>query len=130
NEGVYKYLSLRSDTQQIRLFFVEHVNELGNPVGRLRNFTHSSAPSYQALSYTWDAETPMYHFPITGTTNSKGRGLEVRKTLWEFLRAFGKTPLHQWIWIDQLCITQDDLAERNYQAQRMGDVYAEASEVL
>ncbi|KAH8679717.1 heterokaryon incompatibility protein-domain-containing protein, partial [Tricladium varicosporioides] len=126
----YKYLPFERGTQQIRLFCIENVNSLGDPEGRLEHFTHNSAPPYQALSYTWGAETPTYRLPIVDTTNSKGHGLEIRKNLSSFLRVFGKKHPRKWIWIDQLCINQDDLAERNDQVQRMGEIYSKASEVL
>lgn len=35
-----------------------------------------------------------------------------------------------WIWIDALCINQNDIEERNHQVHLMGQIYAKATEVL
>ena len=35
-----------------------------------------------------------------------------------------------WLWIDQVCIRQDDVTERNHQVRQMAEIYRSASEVI
>ncbi|KAF2803814.1 HET-domain-containing protein, partial [Mytilinidion resinicola] len=36
----------------------------------------------------------------------------------------------RWLWIDAICINQEDTNGRNCQVQQMGDIYWEATQVL
>jgi hypothetical protein len=66
-----------------------------------------SRPSYKALSYTWGSPE------IKNTISLQGTRVQVRENLWQALYHFRQTdaPLH--IWIDAVCINQDDIPERN-----------------
>jgi hypothetical protein len=76
---------------------------------------------YVALSWTWDTE---YH----GTKRIKlnGRDFEARPNLYEALHALrkhgGQQP--QDIWIDALCINQDNSSEKSKQIPLMTQIYS------
>ncbi|KAH7389105.1 heterokaryon incompatibility protein-domain-containing protein [Cadophora sp. MPI-SDFR-AT-0126] len=83
-----------------------------------------SPPIYEALSYVWgDAN-------IRETITFNGIPTEVTKNLHTalaYLRLPNK-PRH--LWVDALCINQQDIEERNSQVAMMGEVYASAKPVL
>jgi hypothetical protein len=72
---------------------------------------------YMALSYSWGSGVRSHEiilnnqiFPVTETLDSALRSLRS-----------DKSPLR--LWVDALCINQDDLAERGQEVRRMRDVY-------
>lgn len=92
------------------------------------NLEHTSfgraAGDYEALSYTWGSpnnKTAIHlngiQFPVT-----QNLGLALKK-----LR-YAHRPRR--LWIDAICINQDDVLERNVQVTRMVEVYRSASRVL
>lgn len=83
---------------------------------------------YTALSYSWATEngddTPRHEIAISGMSKSIGTNLFVALTR---LRLQDSPRL---IWIDALCINQDDVPERNAQVRQMWEIYARAEEVV
>ncbi|PIB02416.1 hypothetical protein CB0940_01468 [Cercospora beticola] len=79
---------------------------------------------YDALSYTWgDASR-------TKTILCNDRRLVVTENLHEALFRF-RDPMHPvTLWIDQICIWQDSLPERNAQVKMMGEIFLNARKVL
>jgi hypothetical protein len=81
-------------------------------------------PGYRCLSYTWGQPCDGREILLNGCT------FRVRDNLFEFLdtarRLFPTTPL----WIDAICIDQNNSAERGHEVERMGRVYECAMEVL
>ena len=91
-------------------------------------------PDYRALSYTWGPPSDTQRIYV----NDQPFG--VRPNLYDFLRAFRQRLFKfrgcgtyedevQWIWIDQICIDQSRVEERNHQVQIMSDIYRRASYV-
>ena len=77
-----------------------------------------------ALSYTWGPPTPVKKILINGEV------FFVRQNLHHLLakaRGAAERPL---IWIDQLCIDQDNIKERNEQVSRMRQIYRNADTVF
>ncbi|KAK3382096.1 heterokaryon incompatibility protein-domain-containing protein [Lasiosphaeria ovina] len=103
-----------------------------------------TAPPYDALSYTWgDPSSPLVFPPEMSMEDAyilcDGKPLAVRPNLASALRALrapastpGRLgiPRQALIWIDAICINQDDLAERAAQVAMMGDVYGRAETVI
>lgn len=81
---------------------------------------------YECLSYTWDG--PKYldvgeHW----TTNHKrilcnGMVAFIRQNLYDALTQLREMKMLGPIWIDALCINQQDLSERNSQVGYMGEI--------
>ena len=94
-------------------------------------------PEYTALSYTWGKAT------LAHTILINGRRFRIRENLHCFLRRLvsSHTPaLDQnegedgddgttWFWIDQICIDQSNISERNSQVRRMHEICNNASAV-
>jgi hypothetical protein len=82
--------------------------------------------SYICLSYVWGA-------PDRGhLINMNKKSFWVRENLLNFLEAASRKHRlrSQWLWIDALCIDQDNVAERNHQVQQMGLIFSRAEEVI
>jgi hypothetical protein len=98
------------------------------------NLQANPTPEYRALSYTWGPPSPVQEIFVND------RPLLVRHNLFNFLQAFRAYLLKlqsrssdgneiQWVWIDQICIDQSAIDERNHQVRMMADIYKRASRV-
>lgn len=112
---------LDASRQQTRLL------KLGKSLDKLELhvFDTDKLPPYNALSYTWGPEVPV------DTVYVNGESTTIRKNLSDFLLEALK-PNHAlyWMWIDQLCIDQDSVTERNHQVRQMARIYSEAADVI
>lgn len=65
------------------------------------------------------------------TTNQlNGTIVEVRNNLWQALKHIRLAGSVRTLWIDALCINQQDISERNHQVSQMGRIYESAVGVL
>jgi hypothetical protein len=81
-----------------------------------------SAP-YYALSYSWGASAETFPFACDG------RNLPVRQNLLQALSRLNDI-VDGSIWIDAMCINQNDDEEKMAQIQMMTDVYKKALRVM
>jgi hypothetical protein len=84
-------------------------------------------PPYTALSYVWGARGPnKYKISIHGSI------LEITPNLHGALRTIEKLEdiSSQWLWIDAICIDQNDLEERAAQVKLMRDLYSRARRTI
>jgi hypothetical protein len=118
----FSYTSLDLSQRSIRLLLLHRDrSESGHVECELRDATVDD--EYICLSYVWGQPDRGY------TVIINGRPLRVRKNLYKFLQQARKKDLG-WLWIDALCIDQENLAERTHQVQQMGSVYSRASKVI
>jgi hypothetical protein len=80
-------------------------------------------PEYRALSYCWGNQNVTVEIFVNGRPVQVGVNL---KSALKELRAQGLLVL----WVDALCINQNDLLERGLQVMRMGLIYSRAVEVV
>jgi hypothetical protein len=82
---------------------------------------------YEALSWCWGAGPEEYALQIQkgGVTSKKKIKRELALAL-KYLRLPNKT---RTLWIDAICIDQDNYEERNQQVQMMARIYTRADEV-
>ncbi|KAF2114171.1 heterokaryon incompatibility protein-domain-containing protein [Lophiotrema nucula] len=86
---------------------------------------HERLPTrYRCLSYVW-GEDPSDHEILLN-----GEPIRIRRNLFEFLCTARKYRWGQPLWIDALCINQEDHIERGHQVRQMGRIYQGAIEVL
>ncbi|KAH0545111.1 hypothetical protein FGG08_000723 [Glutinoglossum americanum] len=76
--------------------------------------------TYSALSYTWGEPQPTYPILLDGME------FKVRRNLLEALRYFRSTKDRLTMWVDAICINQDDIRERESQVALIRNVYKEA----
>lgn len=97
--------------------FVEH----GDP----------SVTPYEALSYAWgNAVFPniieVYESSDGDETN---RSIPITKNLFDALQRL-RSDVPRTLWVDALCINQDDLGEKGHQVANMGQIYRNARRVI
>jgi hypothetical protein len=74
--------------------------------------------SYEALSYTWGSPgTPSTSFPRRFITLN-GAKFEVRENLFQAFHYLALKSKERVLWIDAICIDQNDINERNHQLSR------------
>ncbi|KAE9376366.1 HET-domain-containing protein [Stipitochalara longipes BDJ] len=79
---------------------------------------------YQALSYTWGSTENAAEIII------KDCKMSVTENLHSALLHLRLEDIDRILWIDAICINQENLQERAHQVQQMGDIYRKAEEVL
>jgi hypothetical protein len=91
------------------------------------NLTHCSldhAPQYEALSYTWGSPSREHRVTCNGSI------LRITKTLQDALVCLRYPKEVRTLWIDQLCINQEDIEERNTQVKIMHLIYKGAARTV
>jgi hypothetical protein len=94
----------------------------------------SSAPEYEALSYCWGSTDSCTGLFIS-TEDSCIQVCRVTENLATCLHSVVTSPRPDqkesgYLWVDQICINQNDVAERNAQVRRMADIYKIAARVI
>jgi hypothetical protein len=118
------YQPVRSEKLEIRLLILEPGDWHSNIVCKLEHRTLTSNPEYEALSYTWGKPEPrrklwVNNVPVNTTVN-----LEVA------LRHLKSESISRTLWVDAICINQDDFNDRSAQVRIMYDIYHSATKVL
>lgn len=79
---------------------------------------------YEALSYEWgDSNGPKHTILVNG------QPVQIRDNLFYALLSLRAMSVFEPLWIDALCINQDDVQERNHQVGMMDLVYKSAGKV-
>lgn len=87
----------------------------------------SKKPKYQALSYVWGStEDAQWVFVRTGEALER---LSITPNLALALRHLRSQDITITLWIDSICINQNDIRERNEQVSMMADIYRSADHV-
>src|SRR5687767_9359257 len=92
-------------------------------VSRLVVVSLSDKPAYDALSYMWGPPEPSFEIFVDGQV------LRVRANLRQALLSLREGNKAESIWVDGICINQDDAEERAQQVQLMADIYSNAQTV-
>ncbi|KAK5653468.1 hypothetical protein OQA88_8954 [Cercophora sp. LCS_1] len=103
--------------EQDWLLFCDHLSKWDKAAPEaLANFT--------ALSYTWGNPAK------THKIRCNGKSLAVTETVWDALANIGELYEQPRLWIDALCINQDNFSERKEQVTMMRDIYRAARNTL
>ena len=137
----FPYKALDNNNHEIRIFefsiFDPHARV---PVfsGRLKHISLIDIEPYDALSYCWGVSTQDHVVIISIGDGELGEAMTVYQihitdnlqsalaALWK--RRGEKKTIR--IWVDALCINQNDLYERSQQVQMMRQIYSRAEKVL
>ncbi|RYP24938.1 hypothetical protein DL765_000166 [Monosporascus sp. GIB2] len=126
--SMYNYLRLRGPGSIRLLGLMPHDDENAPIQTRLFDYPlqglGEGAHLYEALSYVWGSEQKPYSISINGgdfpvTANLHAALLRLRDRFIERI-----------IWIDAICINQEDTSEKETQVQRMAEIYTQATRVL
>ncbi|KAH7393815.1 heterokaryon incompatibility protein-domain-containing protein [Phaeosphaeria sp. MPI-PUGE-AT-0046c] len=85
---------------------------------------HETIVTYDALSYAWRNSLPSIECVCDATT------ILLRGNLDAALRYFRQPEDERYVWIDFLCINQEDEREKSAQIPRMRSIYSKASTVV
>lgn len=113
--------------RDVRLIFLEPAPDPSSPIVcslHLANLDDQNIPKYEALSYVWGSSADKQ--PI----NCEGSILRVTRNLLCALQRLRLPDCWRVLWIDAICINQEDLAERSVQVQWMRDIFRGAQAVL
>ena len=89
-----------------------------------------ASKSYEPLSYVWGPPHSNENHQIAISTNEGYGCLRLTASLYGALKRLRYTDQERCLWVDQICINQNDLAERGQQVQFMNMIYKHASHVL
>ncbi|KAM3079861.1 hypothetical protein ACMFMF_003282 [Clarireedia jacksonii] len=121
----FTYLPLDYVMNEFRVLELWGSGNSSDPLKGMLAYTtrHEDIP-YACLSYTWEEEEP------TDEISLVGQPFWIRKNLATFLRTVRRENVKFVMWIDAICIDQNNVAERNRQLPRMIDIYAAADLVI
>ncbi|KAI1500260.1 HET-domain-containing protein [Biscogniauxia marginata] len=92
---------------------------------KIAELNAKSPPEYEALSYVWGLEKD----PVAITVGRKWAS-KVSQNLDTALRHLRSEHQPRVLWVDAICINQDDVHERGQQVAIMGDIYRLARRVI
>ena len=104
---------------QIRLLSFRRDSSADNKIhSNIETFDLGAAPKYVALSYVWGSQGPKAKILVNH------QDFLVGQNLLDFLETFRASVENEhFLWIDQLCIDQDDTLEKNHQVKMMTQIY-------
>ncbi|CAI0651342.1 unnamed protein product [Colletotrichum noveboracense] len=79
---------------------------------------------YEALSYVWGSSH------LTHQIEVNGKELQVTVNLYIALYHLRLLDADRVLWVDAVCIDQNNHKERDHQVQQMGDIYRQARQVV
>ncbi|KAE9364237.1 HET-domain-containing protein, partial [Stipitochalara longipes BDJ] len=121
----HEYVPLDLVAEEIRLVVLLPAKNRTDPL--YAHFAHESIygnVSYQCLSYTWGKDEMTSELILNGMT------FPIRKNLEDALRGIRNEISTTTIWIDAVCIDQQNVKERSRQVSRMYQIYENADCVL
>jgi hypothetical protein len=129
----YLYRPLDFDSFEIRLLQLHEENGCDNVTCSLVYASLIKTPEYTALSYCWGDASKTTKIWFNGWGN-----VEVTNNLKEALKSVrplniigpGESGRPKLIWVDALCINQQDSLERSQQVRQMRQIYSRAKEVI
>lgn len=124
----FKYERLPSNS--IRVLTIHPSNDASSPiVCDVEAVPRDSGSDYTALSYTW-AMNIGGDASLSRSITINGSAKFISRNLFEGLLRFRKNEQSYRMWIDAVCIAQDDDEEKTDQVSNMAMVYANASSTI
>src|SRR6266536_3659309 len=125
--AVYKYRPIDLDGPAVRLLRLLR----GDPTDDIQcdlfegwlNQLEGGIP-YEALSYTWGSTEKAAKITVNGST------MHITSNLYVALQHLRFRDEDRILWIDAICINQDNKQERGHQVQQMSYIYKEAEQVI
>jgi hypothetical protein len=125
---VHRPMDIMPGMRLIRLVYVERPSTYSQPVQcSLKSRVLDSSLSFNAVSYIWGKSQPTFDILLDGCVFS------VREGLYEFLkhaRHHDRALENKWFWIDQLCIDQSSVVEKNHEVSHMDEIFRMAKRTI
>lgn len=119
----YEYDTLPKD-KYIRYLILDPGQSEAPLSGRLVTEQIDKLPKYDAISYVWGLPT------LASQISCNGKIIRLTATLGDLLKRVRLPNQTRNIWADQVCINQEDLAERSYQVTLMSAIYSKSVTTL
>jgi Heterokaryon incompatibility protein (HET) len=135
-EQLYASLPLSSDSRSIRLLDLDAPPRTANNTadtlysqlsGHLRVVRLEDSPSFVSLSYVWGEKASPSH---TLRCWAYGSDIEITANCHDALRHIRNRFGAVTIWVDSICINQDDKDEKSSQIPLMEEIYSSAESVF
>ncbi|TLD16372.1 uncharacterized protein PgNI_00620 [Pyricularia grisea] len=129
-DKIYKYKAIDLATDAIRLFRLFPAPTEKGDTELIRceifeTFLHQvEGVPYEALSYTWGDATQQHEIELNGKAHL------VTSNLYQALRDLRLENEDRVLWVDAICINQQDVRERGHQVGQMTLTYRNAERVL
>ncbi|KAE8441554.1 hypothetical protein EG329_004673 [Mollisiaceae sp. DMI_Dod_QoI] len=128
------YQELNRDRQELRLLILQP-GSLEDPICChliTSSLQESPAPVFEALSYCWGNVADTRSIKLSYTSTPKGptqyQVFTITSSLHEALRHLRHSDgRSRTLWVDSVCINQNNLQERGAQVNMMGDIYSHAN---
>ena len=117
------YTRLDPKKEKTRILVLEPGKDDDELKGRLEHISSLESYSYSAVSYRWSEDK-------AGTLFCGELELKISSTVRDVLRKIRRADKPCAVWIDQICINQDDDVEKGYQVNLMREIYAHACHVI
>jgi Heterokaryon incompatibility protein (HET) len=121
---LYVYEKFDSQEKAIRLIKLRRRYPGCDISCSLERYSLTESPPYEAISYTW-GNSVKDHLVFFD-----GRWLPTTRNVHSILHDLSSYSRARWIWIDAVCINQNDLEEKNPQVEMMGEIYHTAERVV
>lgn len=122
--GYQIYRPVDSKSKEIRLVTIKKGSGPDKIQCTLTHVSLEDPPPYEALSYVWGSQEERSEISLQGCDFSVTRNLGIALTSLRFANE------DRAMWIDAICVNQDDTTERSAQVQLMRNVYQGAEQVV
>lgn len=136
-DNLYEYEPLKLELQEIRLLKISNSQITHTISCHIVHFSLLSEPSYEALSYTWKESTMFGQ--VAGTPKDghgtdrlievDGSNLRVFENVYSAMSTLASYA-KGFLWIDAICIDQENMKEREHQVGLMGRIFSGAERVI
>lgn len=109
---------------EIRLLKISPSQDRSTPIRAELKHQPLRYGTYEALSHVWGSEEPR------ATMNVNGQPFTVSESLLGALRDLRKETKDRTLWVDSICINQNDGQERGEQLRRMAEIRSHATDVI
>lgn len=123
SQGEHEYESLNEQASEIRLFKLLPLRLGSHIQGEFVITPLMSAPAFEAVSYRWKTG---HTIPIL----LEGRKFLVFEAVYYMLQGLRLPEDNRLLWIDAICINQEDMDEKRWQVIIMCDIYKLAERVI
>lgn len=118
------YQPLNVERSEVRILTLLPGKENDEPICSLRVHSLDETPKIEALSYVWGDDKPSKPLQLDG------HNIKIRNSLDGALRGLRKRFRSRQLWVDALCMNQDDVQEKNHQIPLMAKVYILSSRTI
>ena len=126
-EDEFRLLSLGSKDDEARATQPDETSSPDLPENlecRVVEYAYGSSDGFEALSYVWGDATDTVSIKVNG------QPCTITKNLYVALRYLQHQSESRTLWVDALCIHQENTEERNHQVAQMRRIFSEASKVV